>query len=82
MNINLIRTKPFLRRLDRMCSALERIADCYELELAQQQLYTREPVVAVDEKNSTLSYVDEEMDAAQELLDIERARRREPVEEA
>jgi len=81
MNINLIRTKPFLRRLDRMCAALERIADCYELELAQQQLYTREPITVPDEKNTTLSYVDEEMDAAQELLDIERARRREPVEE-
>ena len=81
MNINLLRIKPLLGELKSIRRALERIADCYELELAQQQLYTREPVITVDEKNSTLSYVDEEMDAAQEMLDLERARRREPVEE-
>ena len=81
MNISLLRIKPLIRELIGCRRALERIADCYELELAQQQLYTREPAVTVDEKNSTLSYVDEEMDAAQEMLDLERARRREPVEE-
>jgi len=81
MNIALMRIKPLIGELKSIRRALERIADCYEAELAERQLYIREPVTVPDEKNTTLSYVDEEMDAAQEMLDLERRRRYEPVEE-
>jgi len=82
MNISLLRIKPLIRELVGCRRALERIADCYEAELAERQVYIREPITVPDEKNTTLAYTDEELDAAQELVDMERRRRGELVEES
>jgi len=81
MNIALLRIKPFIRELTGIRRALERVADCYELELAERQLYVKEPLRVADDKNTTLAYTDEELDAAQEIVDLERQRRGQMVGE-
>ncbi len=68
MNIGLIRLKGVIRELSRVANACERLAACWEAELAEQGLHIRPPKADVSGPEPELTYVDEEADA---LLEIE-----------
>lgn len=67
MNLNLIRLKGVVRSLDRIASACERLADCWEAELAEQGHHMRPPKADVSGPEPELTYVDEEADALAEI---------------
>ena len=69
MNINLIRFKPVIRELAGIRMAVERLADCWEHELAAQGLYVRAPKADTSGPEPTMSYTSEEEDAFREIND-------------
>ena len=67
MNINLIKLKGILIELRAIHSALDRLADCKEMELAQLGLHLRPPIADTRGEKPELMYTDEEDDAIREL---------------
>ena len=67
MNISLIRLKGVVRSLDRIASACERLAACWEAELAERGHYMSPPKADVSGPEPELTYVDEEADALAEI---------------
>ena len=67
MNVNLIRLRGVIRELARVASACERLAACWEAELAEQGLHIRPPKADTSGPEPELTYVDEEADALTEL---------------
>ena len=67
MNINWLRLKGLIKPLDRIATACERLADCWETELAQQGLHMRPPKADLSGPDPELTYVDEEADALAEI---------------
>lgn len=65
MNITLIKLKGVVRELHLLRLAVERIADCQEMQLIEQG-YTVRPTVS--KLADSMAYVDEEMDWARENL--------------
>lgn len=70
MNINMIRLKTVVGELRGIRKALERIADCYELELAQQNVYVRPPQPDTSPTDTSMDYEDEAMSWAREQPDF------------
>lgn len=74
MNIGLIKLKGVIVELRGIRQQLERLADCWEMELAQSGVHMRPPKADTSGPEPTASYVDEEMDWARETIDhIKRA---------
>lgn len=73
MNISFIRLKSVIKELRGIRTELSRLAECWELELAQQGLHVRPPKADTSGPEPTVEYTDEEMDWARE--NIERLRR-------
>lgn len=73
MNIALMRLKPVVRELRGIRSELARLAECWEVELAQQGINIRPPKADTSGPEPTVDYTDEEMGWAEEH--IERLRR-------
>lgn len=73
MNINFIKLKSVIGELRGIRTELARMADCWELELAQQGLHVRPPKADTSGPEPTVAYTDEEVDWARE--NIERFRR-------
>jgi hypothetical protein len=67
MNISMVRLKGVTRELARIASACERLADCWERELAEQGLNMRPPRADTSGPEPELTYVDEEADALVEI---------------
>ena len=67
MNITLVKLKGVVKELSRVASACERLAECWELELAQQGYNMRPPKADVSGPEPELTYVDEEADALAEI---------------
>ena len=78
MNIGLIRLKGVVRELSRVALACERIAACWEAELAEQGLHIRPPKADVSGPEPELTYVDEEADALAEIEERLGIRKKEP----
>jgi len=78
MNIGLIRLKGVIRELSRVASACERLAACWEAELAEQGLHIRPPKADMSGPEPELTYVDEEADALLELEEKLGIRKKEP----
>lgn len=68
MNITLFRVKPLVLELRGIRSALERLADCWETELADQGLSVR-PSKPDKGPEPSISYTNEEEDWAREEID-------------
>lgn len=73
MNIGFIKLKSVIAELRGIRTELARMADCWELELAQQGLHVRPPKADTSGPEPTVTYVDEEEDAVRET--VERFRR-------
>lgn len=73
MNINFIKLKSVIGELRGIRTELARMADCWELELAQQGLHVRPPKADTSGPEPTVAYTDEEVDWARE--NIERFKR-------
>jgi hypothetical protein len=69
MNIQWIRMKGVVRELHGIRTQLERIADCMEMELAQNGVNMRPPKADTSGPEPTITYVDEEMDWLRESVD-------------
>jgi hypothetical protein len=69
MNIQWIRMKGVVRELHGIRTQLERIADCMEMELAQNGVNMRPPKADTSGEAPTITYVDEEMEAVREMVD-------------
>ena len=67
MNISFLRLKGVVRSLDRIASACERLAACWEAELAEQGHYMSPPKADTSGPEPELTYVDEEADALAEI---------------
>lgn len=78
MNVNLIRLKGVIRELSRVASACERLAACWEAELAEQGLHIRPPKADTSGPEPELTYVDEEADALTEIEERLGLKRKEP----
>jgi hypothetical protein len=61
--------RPVLRRLDALTTQLARLADAYEQDLAQRGIYVRPPQADTSGDEPEAMYVDEEEDAARELVE-------------
>ena len=81
MNINLLRLKGVVRELSRIASATERLADCWERDLAEQGLNMRPPKADLSGPEPELTYVDEEADALAEIEAKLRGRKAEADED-
>lgn len=68
MNINLLRLKPVVKELQGIRVELSRLADCWELELAQQGLNIRPPKADTSGPEPSIEYTDESMDWARENI--------------
>ena len=69
MNINMIRMKGVVLELRGIRAQLERLADCWEMELSQSGIHMRPPKADLSGPEPTVTYVDEEMDAIRETID-------------
>lgn len=67
MNINMVRLKGVTRELARIASACERLASCWEAQLAEQGINMRPPKADTSGPEPELTYVDEEADALAEI---------------
>jgi len=66
MNINLIRFKPVIKELGGIRSALERIADCMEIDLAERGYNIRPSRPDPSKEDPTVDYTDEAQDFIRE----------------
>lgn len=73
MNITLLRLRPVIKELREIRLELARLADCWELEVAERNIHVRPPKADTSGPEPTVAYTDEEMDWARE--NIERLRR-------
>ena len=78
MNINMVRLKGVIHELSRVASACERLAACWEAELAEQGLHIRPPKADMSGPEPELTYVDEEADALLEIEERLGLKRKEP----
>ena len=78
MQINLIRLKGVTKELARVANACERLADCWERELAEQGLNMRPPKADTSGPEPELTYTDEEADALAEIEERLGLKRKEP----
>lgn len=69
MNITFLKLKGVVTELRGIRFAVERLADCWEMELAQNGIHIRPPKADTSGPEPTVSYVDEEMDYAREMID-------------
>lgn len=69
MNITMLRIKPVVKELRGIRDQLERLADCWEMELAQAGINMRPPKVDVSGPPPSVDYVDEELMWAHETID-------------
>lgn len=67
MNVSFVKLKGVVRSLDRIASACERLAECWEAELAERGHYMSPPKADTSGPEPELTYVDEEADALAEL---------------
>ena len=70
MNINLIRLKGVILELRGIRVACERLAECWETQLAQDGINIRPPKADTSGPEPTFSSVDEEMDWAREQIEF------------
>ena len=78
MNVTFLRVKGIVRELARVANACERLAACWEAELAEQGLHIRPPKADMSGPEPELTYVDEEADALAELEEKLGIRKKEP----
>ena len=78
MQISLIRLKGVVREISRIANACERIASCWEAELADKGHYMSPPKADLSGPEPELTYVDEEADALAELEERLGLKRKEP----
>ena len=78
MHVNFLRLKGVVRELQRIANATERLATCWEAELAEQGLHIRPPKADMSGPEPELTYVDEEADALVELEEKLGIRKKEP----
>jgi hypothetical protein len=69
MNITLIKLRGVTVELRGIRTQLERIADCMEMELAQNGVNMRPPKADTSGPEPTITYVDEELDWARETVE-------------
>lgn len=81
MNLTWIKLKGVVQSLNRIASACERLADCWERDLAEQGLNMRPPKVDLSGPEPELTYVDEEADALAEIEERLGLKRKEVVTE-
>lgn len=67
MNVSWVRLKGVVRELSRIANATERLAACWEAELAEKGLYMSPPKADTSGPEPELTYTDEEADALAEL---------------
>ena len=67
MNLTWVKLKGVVQSLNRIASACERLAECWEAELAERGHYMSPPKADVSGPEPELTYVDEEADALAEL---------------
>ena len=67
MNISWVRLKGLIKPLDRIAAACERLAACWEAEMAEQGHYMRPPKADTSGPDPELTYVNEEADALAEI---------------
>lgn len=83
MNLTFIRIKGLVRALQSIDANLSRIADCYEADLADRNIYVKPPKTDTSGPAPTVGYTDEEVDWAKEEIDyIRREEERKTAEEA
>lgn len=68
MNINFIKLKSVIGELRGIRTELARLADCWELELAQKGYNVRPPKADTSGPEPTIGYTDEELDWARENI--------------
>jgi hypothetical protein len=61
--------RPVLKRLDNLTTQLARLADAYEQDLAQRDIYVRPPQADTSGDEPEALYTDEEMDAARDMVE-------------
>jgi hypothetical protein len=69
MNVTFLRLKPVVKELRLIRDQLERLAECWEAELAEKRIYLRPPKTDTSGPPPTLSYTDEEEDFIRETVD-------------
>ena len=67
MNVAFVKLRGVVKELARVASACERLADCWERDLAEQGLNMRPPKADLSGPEPELTYVDEEADALAEI---------------
>ena len=67
MNIAWVKLKGVVQSLNRIASACERLAACWEAELAERGHYMSPPKADTSGPEPELTYVDEEADALAEI---------------
>lgn len=72
MNITLIKLRGVVTALNSIRTELARLADCWELELAQQGVYIRPPKADTSGPPPEISYTDEEEDWMRERVEFEK----------
>lgn len=68
MNISFIRLKSVIAELRGIRTELTRLADCWELELAERNIHVRPPKADTSGPEPTVAYTDEEEDWARETI--------------
>lgn len=82
MTLTWVKLKGVVQSLNRIASACERLASCWEAELAEQGLNMRPPKADLSGPEPELTYVDEEADALAEIEAKLRGRKAEDEDEA
>lgn len=73
MQINLIKLKGVIVELRRIGNGIERLAECWELQLASEGIHVKPPKADTSGPEPTVDYTEEDLDWARE--NIERLRR-------
>lgn len=69
MQITLVKLKGVVLELRGIRRELERLADCWEMELSQGGIHMRPPKADTSGPEPTIEYTDEEMDWVRESVD-------------
>lgn len=69
MNITLIKLKGVVIALNAICTQLTRLADCWEVELAQTGVHMKPPKADTSGPEPTVQYTEEDMDWARENIE-------------
>lgn len=71
MNVNIVRLGPVTAAIRDLCKQVTRLADAYEMDLADRGLHVKAPKADTSGPEPDVLYTNEEIDALMELAESE-----------